>query len=99
MTAYVPRARRLGLAMAIRYRRPGDHEWVLSRVLNISESGVLFGPTALEPGAPVEVTFSAPVAVGALGPGSLVCAGQVVRATEAGAVGARFAECRFLLEA
>ena len=99
MAVYFPRARRFELAIPIRYRVAGYQEWLPSQILNISESGVLFGPTLLEPGIPVEVTFSSPVAVGALGPGSLVCAGHVVRATEAGVVGARFAECRFLLEA
>ena len=72
-------------------------EWVETRMLNISESGVLFG-AVLEPGTPVEVVFSTPVQVGALAPGKIVCSGEVVRTTELGAVAARFEECRFLLE-
>ena len=98
-TPYFPRARRLELAIPIGYRLAGGQEWLPSQVSNISQSGVLFGPTALERGTPVEVTFSSPVPVGSLGPGKLVCVGEVVRTTETGLAGARFEECRFLLEA
>lgn len=93
-----PRARRLPLPIPITYRRRGDDGWEEGRVLNISESGVLFGPTKLDPGAEVEVIFSTPVPVGTMGPGKLVCLGEVVRKTDSGETGARFGECRFLLE-
>ena len=94
----VPRARRLPLPIPITYRRVGQDGWEEGRVLNISESGVLFGPTKLNPGAEVEVIFSTPVQVGTMGPGKLVCMGEVVRTTDSGETGARFGECRFLLE-
>jgi hypothetical protein len=104
MLTVFPRAERLALRVPIAYRvanraTRSDDEWFQSRILNISESGVLFGPTALEPGVSVEVMFSAPIQIGAMGAGKLVCVGAVVRTTETGAAGARFEECRFLLEA
>ena len=103
MLTVVPRAERVALHLPIAYRVATRHaaaeEWFQSRILNISESGVLFGPTSLEPGVSVEVMFSAPIQIGLMGSGKLVCVGEVVRTTETGAAGARFEECRFLLEA
>ena len=98
MLTILPRAKRLPLAIPIAYRMEGDEEWFQSRILNISESGVLFGPTGLEPGAHVEVMLSSPVQIGAMASGRLVCVAEVVRTTEVGAAAARFDECRFLLE-
>jgi hypothetical protein len=46
----------------------------------------------------VEVILSPPMPVGSLPTGKQVCSAEVVRATEVGAVAARFEECRFLLE-
>ena len=82
----VPRADRLQLRLPITYRAQGDEEWLLSRVVNLSESGVLFGPTGLSPGTVVEVIISPPIQVGARAPGPHVCAGTVVRTTEMGDV-------------
>ena len=98
MLPIVPRAERVGLLIPITYRVAGDEEWFQSRVVNISESGVLFGPTTLTPGTLVEVILSAPIPVGSMIPGKHVCTGQVVRTTEVGVVGARFGKRRFLLE-
>ena len=96
---FVPRADRLRLDISVAYRVQGDEEWFQSRVMNVSESGVLFGPTELRPGAAVEVIISSPVPVGSRASGPHVCTGKVVRATELGAAAARFEACRFLLEA
>ena len=98
MVTTVPRADRLLLAISIAYRSPGDDVWFQSRVMNISETGVLFGPTSLEAGALVEVMFAAPVPIGSMAAGQRVCAGAVVRTTETGAAGTRFDTCRFVLE-
>jgi len=95
----LPRADRLQLRLPITYRAQGDEEWLLSRVVNVSESGVLFGPTGLSPGTVVEVIISPPVPVGARAPGPHVCAGTVVRTTEMGDVAAQFETWRVLLEA
>ena len=94
----LPRAQRFQLPIPIMYRRPNDDHWFHAKVVNLSESGALFGPTELEPGAPVEVIFSPPIQVGPFAMGKQVCAAEVVRTTEIGAVAVRFEECRFLLE-
>jgi hypothetical protein len=93
-----PRAERLNLRVPITYRASGDEHWFQGRIVNISESGVLFEPTELRPGTPVELIFSTPVQVGSIASGKLLCVGEVVRTTEMGVAGARFEECRFVLE-
>ena len=93
-----PRATRWQLRLPIAYRRAMDPQWTLAKVQNISESGVLFGPTALTPGVPVEVMFSTPVAIGSIASGKSVCVGSIVRTSEGGHVAARFDECRFVLD-
>jgi hypothetical protein len=95
----LPRARRVELLIPIMYRCSGDDHWSQSKIMNISETGVLFGPTDLRAGAPVEVILAPPVQVGSLAPGKQVCVARVVRVTESGTAAARFEECRFLLEA
>ena len=99
MNPFVPRADRFRLQIPITYRAQGDEDWLLSRVVNLSESGVLFGPTELQPGTAVEVIISSPVPVGSRVSGPYVYAGKIVRTTEIGAVAARFEACRILLEA
>ncbi len=84
--------------MPIMYRRSSDDQWFRSTVVNLSESGVLFGPSELIPGTSVEVILSPPIQVGLMASGKQVCVAQIVRATEVGVVAARFEECRFLLE-
>src|SRR5687768_18609144 len=93
------RAERLSLHVPITYRVAGDERWFQGNIVNISESGVLFEPTELQPGMPVELIFSTPVQIGSIASGKLVCLGEVVRTTEMGVAGARFEECRFMLEA
>jgi hypothetical protein len=99
MVTLTPRSDRVALAIPLAYRIPGDDHWINSRVLNISETGVLFGPTALDPGTPIEVMFSSPRDIGTLGSGKQVCVAEVVRTTDTGDAAARFDECRFLLDA
>ena len=94
----VPRARRVPLPIPILYRRSNDDRWSRAMVVNLSETGVLFAPTELEPGVPVEVIFSPPIQLGSLATGKQVCVGEVVRSDGVGAAAARFEECRFLLE-
>jgi hypothetical protein len=96
--ARFPRADRRPLQIAINYRLPGDEDWIASHVLNLSESGVLFGPTELRAGAAVQMMFSLPMPVGSRFPGPQMCEGKVVRTTETGTAAARFDACRFLLE-
>ena len=98
MLANLPRAERVALQIPITYHAPGDDSWFNGRVVNISETGVFFGPTELRPGTTIEVIFSMPVQVGVLASGKMACAGEVVRTTESGWAAARFDACRFLLE-
>jgi hypothetical protein len=98
LTTIVPRATRVRLPIPIMYRRTGEDIWFQSTVVNLSESGVLFGPAELQPGAEVEVILSPPIQIGSLATGRQVCTAEVVRATDGGAAAARFEECRFLLE-
>jgi hypothetical protein len=86
------------LPIPILYRREQDADWVPAKVLNLSESGVLFGPTELEAGATVEVILEPPIQVGALATGKQVCVGEVVRTDHVGAVAVRFGDCRFILD-
>jgi hypothetical protein len=98
MWQITPRAQRFVAAIPILYRRPGEEDWLNAKVINMSESGVLFGPTALDAGEPIEVLISAPAHVTSLATGKQVCQGAVVRVTGVGTAAARFDECRFILE-
>jgi PilZ domain len=100
MRTHTARAERVRLWIPIRYRVVGDDTWFESRILNISDSGVLFGPASLDapPGTGVEVMFASPVQIGTMAPGQMMCVGEVIRTTEAGQLGARFDECRFVLD-
>jgi hypothetical protein len=93
-----PRADRIPLSIPIAYRRVGDDHWFQSRSMNLSESGILFGPTELQPGAAVEVMMAPPIDIGSRTRGRQVCAGQVVRSTHVGAVAVRVRSCRFMLD-
>ena len=95
---YIGRASRVDLPIPIMYRRSSDEHWFRATVVNMSESGVLFGPSDLEKGVEVELILSPPFPVGTFGNGKQVCTGQVVRTTGIGTVAARFEDCRFVLE-
>jgi Domain of unknown function (DUF4082)/Bacterial Ig-like domain len=90
MPSHSPRAERLTFPIPIMYRRRGDEHWFASRVLNLSDSGVLFGPTELTLGTPVEIILTTPTQIAWFSPGKQVCPAEVVRATADGAVAARF---------
>lgn len=98
MWQITPRAQRFVASVPILYRRPGEEDWLNAKSINVSESGVLFGPTALDAGEPIEVMISAPANMTSLAAGKQVCQGAVVRVTDVGTAAARFDECRFILE-
>jgi hypothetical protein len=98
MPDHNPRAERLAFPIPIMYRRRGDQDWFPSRVLNLSDSGVLFGPTELQLGTAVEIILTTPTQIAWFGPGKQVCPAEIVRATEGGAVAARFIGDRKCLE-
>ena len=66
-------------------------------MLNVSESGVLFGPSLVDVGTRVEVIFSTPVNIASLAAGTVFCVGEAVRLTPSNAAAVRFDECRFIL--
>ncbi len=93
------RADRVSLAIPILFR-PIEHTgWQHAHVVNLSETGVLFGPARIQQGHTVEVILSPPPGIAALAAGKQVCVGEVVRTTDDGLTAAHFTECRFLLEA
>ena len=98
MRAIVPRADRVLISISLTYRVAGDDHWLHGRVANLSESGVLFSPTELQPGAKLELIISSPIPVRTMAPGRMVCMARVVRTTEVGATGALFETCRFVVE-
>src|SRR4051812_37911810 len=98
LTHDLPRAQRVALGIPIMYQRPGDGQWFQARVINLSESGVLFGPSELQPGTAVEVILSPPIQNGSLASCKKVWAAGGVPAPPMHAVAVRFEECRFLLE-
>jgi PilZ domain-containing protein len=98
MRVMVPRADRVPLLISLTYRVAGDDHWLHGRVANLSESGVLFGPSELRPGVRLELIISSPIPVRTIAPGRMVCMARVVRTTEAGATGALFEACRFVVE-
>ena len=98
MKVIVPRADRVPVPISLTYRVDGDDHWLQSRVANMSESGVLFGPTSLELGARVEMIISSPIRIASTEPGRVVCRAHVVRITESGTAAVCFDGCRFLVE-
>ena len=96
ITTLVPRSERVSFPIPIQYRRPGDSDWSSSTVVNLSDSGVLFSSSELQPGTLVELALSPPIRVGWLAASQPICAAEVVRA-DGNAVAVRFAECRFSL--
>jgi hypothetical protein len=98
MPPHRPRAERLTFPTPIMYRRRGEEHWFASRVLNLSDSGVLFGPSELTLGTPVEIILTTPTQIAWFSPGRQVCPAEVVRATADGSVAARFVDGRRCFE-
>jgi len=87
------RSERVSFPIPIQYRRPGS-DWSPSTVVNLSDSGVLFGSADLEPGMLVELVLSPPIRAGWLAASQPVCAAEVVR-VDGTTVAVRFEECHF----
>jgi hypothetical protein len=86
------------MPISVFYRHPQDDFWFSSQVINVSKSGILFGPADLTSCTRIEVMLSPSVPLGTLATGPQICAGQVVRTTEAGAAAVRIEESWFLLD-
>jgi hypothetical protein len=81
---WVPRARRLKLNLAVRYRVKNLNTWSVGTIENISQSGVLFqGATELPVNALVEMVFEMPEEISGQRNSSVLCQGRVIRSKEA----------------
>jgi hypothetical protein len=81
---WVPRARRLKLNLAVRYRVKNLNTWSVGTIENISQSGVLFqGTTELPVNALVEMVFEMPEEISGQRNSSVLCQGRVIRSKEA----------------
>ena len=95
-TTIIQRSERIAFPIPIQYRRPGDADWCSSTVVNLSDSGVLFGPSELTPGTFVELAFPPPIRAGWLAPDKQIRGGEVVR-VDGRSVAVRLGDCRFSL--
>jgi hypothetical protein len=81
---WVPRARRLKLDIAVRYRVSNTSTWYEGTIDNISQTGVLFrGPQPLPANALVEMVFEMPEAISGRKNSNVLCQGRVIRCAEA----------------
>ena len=75
-----PRAARFPIHMTMRYRTPGETDWLEGETENISRSGLLFrAPQMLEVNTPVELKFNLPLEVGGEQGALVLSLGRVVR--------------------
>ncbi len=80
---WVPRARRLKLSLAVRYRVKNLSTWHEGTILNISQSGVLVqGPEALPVNALVEMVFEMPEEISGQKNSNVLCQGRIIRSKE-----------------
>jgi len=78
--SWVPRARRLKLDIALRYRVNKTSTWYEGVIENISQSGVLFhGPQQLPVNALIEMVFEMPEEISGQKNSNVVCQGRVMR--------------------
>ena len=70
MRTYIPRASRIELQIPVRYRVTNGQDWLQTNVVNMSESGILFGPTSLHEGTEIEMIVSIPKSIRDLPAGS-----------------------------
>ena len=99
--AHIPRAARFALAMPGRYRLPRGGDWHEVRVVNLSDSGILFrADEPLPLGTLFEMVVETPFQIGNLAPGRFRCLAKISRtepvlSTDAGyPVAAEFVEFR-----
>ena len=82
--SWVPRARRLKLDLALRYRVNKTSSWYEGIIENISQTGVLFsGPQPLPVNALIEMVFEMPEEISGRKNSNVVCQGRVMRAKDA----------------
>jgi hypothetical protein len=80
---WVPRARRLALAMPMRYRVKNLGEWSPGQIDNLSQSGLLFrGPQLLPENTLVELIFDMPEEISGQRNSTVLCQGRIIRIKE-----------------
>ena len=82
--SWTPRARRLKLDLALRYRVNSTSTWHEGSVENLSQTGILFhGPQQLPVNALIEMVFEMPEEISGQKNSNVVCQGRVMRTNEA----------------
>ncbi len=81
--SWTPRARRLKLDAALRYRVNSTSTWYEGRIDNLSQTGVLFnGPQQLPVNALIEMVFEMPEEISGQKNRSVLCQGRVIRSID-----------------
>ena len=81
--SWTPRARRLKLDLALRYRVNSTSTWYEGSIDNLSQTGVLFrGPQPLPVNALIEMVFEMPEEISGQKNRNVVCQGRVIRSSE-----------------
>ena len=81
--SWTPRARRLKLDLALRYRVNNTSTWHEGVVENLSQTGLLFeGPQQLPVNALIEMVFEMPEEISGQKNRNVLCQGRVIRSKE-----------------
>jgi len=81
--SWTPRARRLKLDLALRYRVNSTSTWYEGTIENISQTGVLFrGPQQLPVNALIEMVFEMPEEISGQKNRNVLCQGRVTRSED-----------------
>ena len=81
--SWTPRARRLKLDTALRYRVNSTSTWYEGMIENLSQTGLLFsGPQPLPVNALIEMVFEMPKEISGQKNRDVLCQGRVVRAPD-----------------
>jgi hypothetical protein len=78
--SWTPRARRLKLDIAVRYRVNSTSTWYEGQIENLSQTGVLFqGPQELPVNALIEMVFEMPEEISGQKNRNVLCQGRMIR--------------------
>jgi len=81
--SWTPRARRLKLDLALRYRVNNTSSWFEGAVENLSQTGILFrGPQQLPVNALIEMVFEMPEEISGQKNRNVLCQGRVIRSKD-----------------
>ncbi len=81
---WVPRARRLKVDLAVRYRAKSTHTWFTGIIENISQSGVLFnGEHVFPANTLLEMIFEMPEEISGQKDANILCQARVIRGKDA----------------